>query len=107
MVVGQRGLMLTVLALAGAPANRRAALLLPVLAALGAGCLGLWGELMRTHARYAGEWLWAVALAGLNLWCWPMPHWPWRVGTAGASGCSPGSSSMPARGCWRPGSPQR
>lgn len=60
-------LMLTVLALAGAPANRRAALLLPVLAALGAGCLGLWGELMRTHARYAGEWLWAVALAGLNL----------------------------------------
>ncbi|QXI39759.1 beta (1-6) glucans synthase [Pseudomonas xantholysinigenes] len=60
-------LMLATLALAGRPASRRAALLLPLLAALGAGSLGLWGELMRTNARFAGEWLWAVALAGLNL----------------------------------------
>lgn len=60
-------LMLATLALAGRPANARAALLLPLLAALGAGSLGLWGELMRTNARFAGEWLWAVALAALNL----------------------------------------
>jgi hypothetical protein len=42
-------------------------LLLPLLAALGAGCLGLWGELVRTHARFAGEWVWALALVALNL----------------------------------------
>ena len=55
------------LILAGRPATPSAALLLPLLAAFGAGCLGLWGELMRTHARFAGEWLWALLLAGLNL----------------------------------------
>ncbi|CAK14323.1 beta-1,6-glucan synthase [Pseudomonas entomophila] len=60
-------LMLATLALAGRPANARAALLLPLLAALGTGSLGLWGELMRTNARFAGEWLWAEALTGLNL----------------------------------------
>lgn len=60
-------LMLAVLALAGRPADQRATLLLPLLVALGAGCLGLWGELVRTNARFAGEWLWAFALAGLNL----------------------------------------
>ncbi|MHA6164231.1 glycoside hydrolase family 17 protein [Pseudomonas sichuanensis] len=60
-------LLLATLALAGRPANARAALLLPLLAALGAGSLGLWGELMRTNARFAGEWLWAVLLAALNL----------------------------------------
>ncbi|WP_373682091.1 glycoside hydrolase family 17 protein [Pseudomonas soli] len=60
-------LMLAALALAGRPADQRAALLLPLLAALGAGCLGLWGELMRTNARFAGEWLWTFALVGLNL----------------------------------------
>jgi len=53
--------------MAGRPATPLAALLLPLLAAFGAGCLGLWGELMRTHARFAGEWVWAVVLAGLNL----------------------------------------
>ncbi|MGE7994119.1 beta (1-6) glucans synthase [Pseudomonas sp. NPDC089554] len=60
-------LALAALALAGRPASMRAALLLPLLAALGAGCLGLWGELMRTNARFAGEWLWAGLLTGLNL----------------------------------------
>jgi len=55
------------LVLAGCPASTAGALLLPLLAAFGAGCLGLWGELMRSHARFAGEWLWAVLLAGLNL----------------------------------------
>ncbi|WP_205300639.1 hypothetical protein [Pantoea sp. Ap-967] len=51
----------------GRPATPLAALLLPLLVAFGAGCLGLWGELMRTHARFAGEWLWALVLAGLNV----------------------------------------
>lgn len=55
------------LMLAGRPATAQAALLLPLLAGFGAGCLGLWGELMRTHARFAGEWVWAVLLVGLNL----------------------------------------
>ncbi|MDF0729917.1 beta (1-6) glucans synthase [Pseudomonas entomophila] len=60
-------LALATLALAGRPTHARAALALPLLAALGAGSLGLWGELMRTNARFAGEWLWAVLLAALNL----------------------------------------
>ncbi|HKS13881.1 MAG TPA: beta (1-6) glucans synthase [Pseudomonas sp.] len=55
------------LMLAGPARDRRAAVLLPFLAALGAGCLGLWGELMRTNARFAEEWVWALLLAGLNL----------------------------------------
>lgn len=60
-------LMLVMLLMAGQPATPMAALLLPLLAAFGAGCLGLWGELMRSHARFAGEWLWAGLLAALNL----------------------------------------
>mgnify|MGYP005982892633 CR=1 FL=1 len=60
-------LMAAMLMLAGCPATTLGALLLPLLAAFGAACLGLWGELMRTHARFAGEWVWAVLLAGLNL----------------------------------------
>ncbi|WP_372822277.1 beta (1-6) glucans synthase [Pseudomonas parafulva] len=60
-------LVLATLGLAGRPAHARAALLLPLLAAVGAGSLGLWGELMRTNARFVAEWLWAAALAGLNL----------------------------------------
>ncbi|VVP92408.1 hypothetical protein PS910_03004 [Pseudomonas fluorescens] len=55
------------LLLAGPARDRRGALLLPLLAALGAACLGLWGELMRTNARFAEEWIWALLLAGLNL----------------------------------------
>jgi glucan 1,3-beta-glucosidase len=55
------------LLLAGPVRDRRAALLLPLLAALGAGCLGLWGELMRTNARFVEEWIWALLMAGLNL----------------------------------------
>ncbi|AIZ33639.1 beta-1,6-glucan synthase [Pseudomonas parafulva] len=55
-----------ILTLAGRPAQTRAAWLLPLLAATGAGCLGLWGELARTNARFAGEWLWVLLLAGLN-----------------------------------------
>ncbi|MNH12553.1 hypothetical protein D3C79_720980 [compost metagenome] len=45
----------------------RAALLLPLLAALGAASLGLWGEMVRINSRFAGEWLWAILLVGLNL----------------------------------------
>ncbi|WP_444756988.1 glycoside hydrolase family 17 protein [Pseudomonas sp. A014] len=60
-------LVLATLGLAGRPVHARAALLLPLLAAVGAGSLGLWGELMRTNARFVAEWLWAAALAGLNL----------------------------------------
>lgn len=55
------------LMLGGRVAERRAALLLPLLAGLGAVCLGAWGELTRTNARFPGEWLWAVLLAGLNV----------------------------------------
>ncbi|MET1077938.1 MAG: beta (1-6) glucans synthase [Pseudomonas sp.] len=55
------------LLLAGRPASTRAALLLPVLAALGGACIGLWGELARVTSRFAGEWLWAGALIALNL----------------------------------------
>ena len=60
-------LMAFTLWLAGKPASRRAALALPLLAAVGAGSLGLWGELVRTNARFAAEWAWAAGLAGLNL----------------------------------------
>ncbi|MGH8354603.1 MAG: beta (1-6) glucans synthase [Pseudomonas sp.] len=59
-------IVLATLLLAGRPASTRAALLLPLLAALGAGCIGLWGELARVTSRYSGEWLWATFLLGLN-----------------------------------------
>lgn len=55
------------LALAGRPASSRAAFLLPLLAALGAGCIGMWAELARITARFAGEWAWAAFIVGLNL----------------------------------------
>ncbi|MDN7141036.1 beta (1-6) glucans synthase [Pseudomonas sp. JQ170] len=60
-------LFVATLLLAGRVRSTRAALLLPLLAALGAASLGLWGELVRINSRFAGEWLWAVLLAGLNL----------------------------------------
>ncbi len=57
-------LTLLILTLAGRPAQARAAWLLPLLAATGAGCLGLWGELARVwlEAR-AGGWLLAAGFA--------------------------------------------
>lgn len=55
------------LAFAGRIGTVRAAVLLPLLAALGAASLGLWGELVRVNSRFVGEWLWALLLAGLNL----------------------------------------
>lgn len=60
-------LLAVTLVLAGPVRDRRAAVLLPLLAALGAACLGLWGELARTNARFAEEWIWALLLAGLNV----------------------------------------
>ena len=55
------------LLLAGRPRSTRAALLLPVLAATGAACIGLWAELAWVTSRYVGEWLWAAGLLGLNV----------------------------------------
>ncbi|MHA6494496.1 glycoside hydrolase family 17 protein [Pseudomonas borbori] len=55
------------LLLAGRPCSRRAALVMPLLAALGAACMALWLELALITSRYVGEWLWAGALLGLNL----------------------------------------
>ncbi|MBU0809880.1 MAG: beta (1-6) glucans synthase [Gammaproteobacteria bacterium] len=55
------------LLLAGRPHSPRAALLLPLLAALGAACIGLFAELAQVTSRYLGEWLWAAALIVLNL----------------------------------------
>ncbi|MBM7059690.1 beta (1-6) glucans synthase [Pseudomonas sp. UL073] len=66
LAVGGVIFLLTLL-LAGRPASSRAALALPLLAALGAGCIGLWGELARVTSRYVGEWAWAALLVGLNL----------------------------------------
>jgi hypothetical protein len=68
MWLGVSGLIFfATLMLAGRPASTRAALLLPLLAAVGAACIGLWGELARVTSRFVGEWLWAAFLVGLNL----------------------------------------
>ena len=61
------GLFASTLLLAGRPRSPRAALLLPLLAALGAACIGLFAELMLVTSRYVGEWLWASSLIALNL----------------------------------------
>ncbi|WXL24472.1 glycosyl hydrolase family 17 protein [Ectopseudomonas mendocina] len=55
------------LLLAGRPESHRSAVALPLLAALGAGCIGLYAELTLVTARFIGEWLWAAALLGVNL----------------------------------------
>ncbi|QKZ03489.1 beta (1-6) glucans synthase [Pseudomonas eucalypticola] len=60
-------LWLATLVFAGRVDNRRSALLLPLVAAVGAGSLGAWGELVRINARFAEEWVWALLLVGLNL----------------------------------------
>jgi exo-beta-1,3-glucanase (GH17 family) len=55
------------LLLAGRPASVSAALLLPLLAGIGASCLLLWAELALITSRFFGEWLWAGFLLMLNL----------------------------------------
>ncbi|QBF27964.1 beta (1-6) glucans synthase [Pseudomonas tructae] len=55
------------LLLAGRVRGTRSALLVPLLAALGAASLGLWGEQLRINSRFVGEWVWAIVLVGLNL----------------------------------------
>lgn len=61
------GLFALTLALAGRVPTTRTAVALPLLAALGACCIGTWGELARVTTRFAGEWAWAALLVGLNL----------------------------------------
>ena len=60
-------LLFAALFLAGRPGSRRAALLLPPTAALGAACILGWAELALVTSRNGAEWLWAIALLGLNL----------------------------------------
>lgn len=55
------------LLLGGRPASTRAALLMPLTAALGAACITGWAELAGITSRFVGEWLWAAALVLLNL----------------------------------------
>jgi exo-beta-1,3-glucanase (GH17 family) len=66
--LGVSGLiLLATLLLGGRPASPRAALLLPLVGALGAGCIGLWAQLATVTSRYWGEWLWVALLIGMNL----------------------------------------
>lgn len=55
------------LLLAGRPKDRLASHLLPWLAALGSACCVLYAEQAWSTSRFAGEWLWAGVLLGLNL----------------------------------------
>src|SRR5471030_3425131 len=45
-------------ALAGRVISAREALILPLMAALGACCIGTWGELARVTSRFTGEYVW-------------------------------------------------
>ena len=66
-LAGSATLWLLALAVGGFPNRGRDALLLPLLSALGAACILLWSEQALVTSRYAGEWLWAGLLLGLNL----------------------------------------
>ena len=93
------------LALAGRPASSRAAFLLPLLAALGAGCIGMWAELARITARFAGNGPGRPSSSASTWWCWPMAPWPCRPARAPVAACSPGSTPAPPGGCAPPASP--
>jgi exo-beta-1,3-glucanase (GH17 family) len=58
---------LIALVLAGRVTQTRQALMLPLLAVFGGCCIGTWSELARVTSRFAGEYLWALALIALNL----------------------------------------
>ncbi|WP_447595572.1 glycoside hydrolase family 17 protein [Aquipseudomonas campi] len=55
------------LVLSGRPASSRAAMLLPVTAAIGGACIAGWAELATITSRFLGEWLWTAALLALNV----------------------------------------
>lgn len=61
------GIVAAVLLLAGLPRSMSAALWLPLLAALGSGCITHWLQVTTLAARDHWEWLWALALMALNL----------------------------------------
>ncbi|WP_268800111.1 glycoside hydrolase family 17 protein [Pseudomonas huanghezhanensis] len=61
------GMSLLTLIFAGRVEKTRSALLLPLTAALGACCIGAWGELARVTSRFSGEYVWAGLLVALNL----------------------------------------
>ncbi|QRY78942.1 beta (1-6) glucans synthase [Pseudomonas sp. PDNC002] len=66
--LGLSGLILAAgLLLGGRPASSRAALLLPLGAALSGACIGLWAQQAVVTSRFWQEWLWAACLVGLNL----------------------------------------
>jgi exo-beta-1,3-glucanase (GH17 family) len=55
------------LLMGGRPSATKQAWLLPLVAGLGAGSIGLFSELSWVTSRHLGEWLWAGALLVLNL----------------------------------------
>lgn len=66
--LGLSGLLLALgLLVAGRPDSTRSAFLLPLGAALGSACIGLWAVQAVVTSRFWEEWLWAACLIGLNL----------------------------------------
>ena len=55
------------LLLGGRVRSTRAALVLPLFAAVAACSLGVWGDLARVTTRFTSEWLWVALLTALNL----------------------------------------
>jgi hypothetical protein len=55
------------LVLGGRVRSTRAALVLPLFAALAACSIGVWGDLARVTTRFTSEWLWVALLTALNL----------------------------------------
>ena len=60
-------LLIATLLIGGRVRSSRAALLLPALGALSGCTISAWAELASVTSRFAGEWLWAGILLGLNL----------------------------------------
>jgi hypothetical protein len=66
-VAGSVALFSATLLLAGRPHSRRSAWLLPLIGALGAGCLTTWAQQSLINSRFTGEWLWVALLGLLNV----------------------------------------
>ncbi len=60
------GILLLTLIVAGVPATREAALLIPVFGAIGGACIALWWHQAAFANRDSWEWLWTIALTILN-----------------------------------------